>query len=159
MEALQEALINEQRIAMDKLARERNDIDRSKDDILAEQKRLMQVIYEEKRKIAEEKATLEASISAYKDKLHKDSLSNINIEAEISVSSKRLNDEKHRVEQASKELNEREILLKQDKVQIEEKKRELDTKLGKLEQMALSINQKYAEAEDLFAVRMNILFG
>ena len=37
---------------MDKLARERNDIERSKDDILVEQKRLMQQIYEEKRKIA-----------------------------------------------------------------------------------------------------------
>lgn len=150
MEAFQEALINEQRITMDKLARERNDIERSKDEILVEQKRLMQQVYEDRRKIAEEKAHLEASLNAYKDKQHKDSLSNINIEAEISVSSRRMNDEKSRLEQLKLELREKEMELKQEKLKLEEKKQEMDMKIGKLEQISMVVNQKYKDAEELF---------
>ena len=49
----------------------------------------MQQVYEEKRKLAEERAQIEAAVSGYKDRQHKDSLSDINIEAEISVSTRR----------------------------------------------------------------------
>ncbi len=152
MEAFQEALVNEQRIVMEKLARERNDIERSKDEILNEQKRLMQQIYEEKRKLAEERAKLDSEISAYKDKIHKDSLSNINIEADITVSTRRLNEEKQRIDQFSKDLKEKEFELKQENIKLEEKRRELDIKFSKLEQMAFTVNQKYQNAEDLYDV-------
>jgi uncharacterized protein (DUF3084 family) len=114
----------------------------------------MQVIYEEKRKIAEDRAKLDAEISGYKDKQHKDSLSNINIEAELSVGTRRLNEEKLRIEQHSKELKDREIALKEERVILEEKKRELDAKTAKLEQMAFTVNQKNSHAEDLFAVSL-----
>lgn len=152
MEALQDALLNEQRIVMERLVRERNDIERSKDDILNEQKRLMQQLYEEKRKIAEEKAHVEAAVAAYKDKQHKDSLNNINVEAEISVSTRRLSDEKARIEQMLKELKDKEAKLEQDKAVFEEKKQNLDTRAAKLEQMAAIVNKKYTEAEELFNV-------
>ena len=82
-----------------------------KNEILAEQKRLMQAIYEEKRKIAEDRAKLDAELSGYKDKQHKDSLSNINVEAELSVGTRRLNEEKIKLEQLSKELKDKEILI------------------------------------------------
>ena len=123
-----------------------------KDDILSEQKRLMHLIYEEKRKIAEDRAKLDAELASYKDKQHKDSLSNINIEAELSVGTRRLTEEKLKTEQYSKELREKEISLKEEKVILEEKKRELDAKTAKLEQMAFAVNQKYTQAEDLLAV-------
>lgn len=125
-----------------------------KNEILAEQKRLMQAIYEEKRKIAEDRAKLDAELSGYKDKQHKDSLSNINVEAELSVGTRRLNEEKIKLEQLSKELKDKEIALKEERVILEEKKRELDAKTAKLEQMAFAVNQKYSQAEDLFAVSL-----
>ncbi|CAF0756300.1 unnamed protein product [Brachionus calyciflorus] len=150
MEAFQEALINEQKIIMEKLARERNDIDRSKDEILLEQKRLMQQIYEEKRKIAEDRANLEASLNAYKDKQHKDSLSNINIEAEISVSTKRLNDEKERLEKLRIDLREKELEIQQEKKSLEEKKHEMNIKNNKLDQLQAVLNSKYSDAEELY---------
>lgn len=152
MEAFQEALINEQRIIMEKLARERSDIERSKDDMLLEQKRLMQQIYEEKRKIAEERANLEASLNAYKDKKHQDSLNNINVEAEISVSTKRLSEEKERLEKLKNELKEKEIELKQEKKSMDEKKMELEAKLNKIDQLQAVLNQKYSDAEELYLV-------
>jgi hypothetical protein len=152
LEALQDALLNEQRIVMDKLSRERNDIERSKDDILVEQKRLMQQIYEEKRKIAEERAQVEAAVSSYKDRQHKDSLNNINIEAEISVSTRRLNDEKLRIEQLTRDLKEKETQLQQEKLSLEEKKKQIDMQTAKLEQMAAIVNKKYQDADDLIAV-------
>lgn len=159
MEALQDALLNEQRIVMDRLARERNDIERSKDDILNEQKRLMHQLYEEKRKIAEERAHVEATLSAYKDRQHKDSLSNINIEAEISVSTRRLNDEKSRLEQLTKELKDKEAQLQQEKQLLEEKKQQIDAKIAKLEQMSALVNKKYSEADELFAVNFLINYS
>ena len=185
MEALQEALMSDQRIVMEKLVRERNDIDRSKvnflfkimllhansilyvfnairhekDEILVEQKRLMQVIYEEKRKIAEDRAKLDADIVGYKDKQHKDSLSNINVEAELTVGTRRLHDEKSRMEQLSKEFKEKEVALKEERAVLDEKKRELDIKIAKLEQMAYTVNQKYIQAEDMLVVWIITVFG
>ena len=152
LEALQDALINEQRISMEKIARDRNDVERSKDDILTEQKRLMQQVYEEKRKIAEERAQVEAAVAGYKDRQHKDSLSNINIEAELSVSTRRLNEEKARLEELAKELKEREFLLKQEKIKLDENRMEIERKTAKLEQMAATVNHKYSQAEDLHSV-------
>ena len=138
---------------MEKLARERSDIERSKDEILLEQKRLMQQIYEEKRKIVEERANLEASMNAYKDKKHQDSLNNINVEAEISVSTKRLNEEKERLEKLRNELKEKEIELKQEKKNLNEKKLELEVKMGKIDQFQSILNQKYTDAEELYLVK------
>jgi hypothetical protein len=152
MEAFQEALINEQRIVMEKLARDRNDIERSKEDILIKHKRLMQQIYEEKRNFAEERAQLESAANAYKDKQNKDSLNNINIEADLTVSTRRLNEEKSRVEQMDKELREKELTLKQETARLDERRKELDANFAKLEQMAFQVNQKYMNAEELFNV-------
>lgn len=152
LEALQESLINEQRIVMEKISRDRNNVDRSKDDILVEQKRLMQQVYEEKRKLAEERAQIEAAVAGYKDKQHKDSLNNINIEAEISVGTRRLNDEKARLEVLARELKEKEFLLKQEKIKLDEKNMEIEKKTGKLEHMAATVNHKYQLAEELQTV-------
>jgi hypothetical protein len=112
----------------------------------------MQQVYEEKRKIAEEKATLDAQLAVYNDKKHKDSLSNINIEAENSVNSKRIQEEKQRLERRSKELEEKEAQLKQEKIKLDERKQELDMKTAKLEQMAFSVNQRYEKAEETYTV-------
>ncbi len=143
---------------MDKLARERNDIERTKDEILLEQKRLMQQVYEEKRKIAEEKAQLDAQLSAYNDKKHKDSLSNINLEAEITVNSKRLHEEKQRLEKLSKELDERDAAIKQERAKLDERKQDIEIKAAKLEQMAFSVNQLYEKAEDIYSVILFLPF-
>lgn len=119
---------------------------------MIEQKRLMQQIYEEKRKNAEERANLEASIAAYKDKTHKDSLANISIEAELTVNSKRLKDEKTRLEEANLNLKEREAALRQEKHALDEKKQELDIRAAKLEKMSIDVNHKYLETEELYLV-------
>lgn len=124
----------------------------TQDDILIEQKRLMQQVYEEKRKIAEEKAYVEATRAAYEDKKHKDSLSAINLEAELSVNSKRLTEDKQRIERLTKELDERDAQLKAEKVKLDERRQELEIKAVKLEQMAFAVNQKYEKAEELFSV-------
>lgn len=152
LEALQDALINEQKIAMEKIARDRNDVERSKDDILLEQKRLMQQLYEDKRKLAEERAQIEAAVTSYKDRQHKDSLKNINVEAEISVSTRRLTDETSRLEKLSTELKEKEFMLKQEKIKLEEKNTEIEKKTAKLEQMAATVNHKYIQAEEMYSV-------
>ena len=112
----------------------------------------MMQIYEEKRKLAEERAQLETNIGAYRDKMHKDSLSNINIEAELTVGRKRLADDKSRLEKIAQELKEKEIQLKQERLVLEEEKRDLDHKTGKLEQMAIEVNKRLQHSEENLSV-------
>ena len=114
-----------------------------------EQKRLMQQVYEEKRKIAEEKAQLEASIKAYKDKVHQDSLNNINSEAQIAVMGRSLQDEKARLEIVNKELLQFEKTLKQERQAIDMKAAEIEAKALKLEQMSVMVSQKNQQAEEI----------
>ena len=113
----------------------------------------MQQIYEEKRKLAEEKAQLEASLHMYKDQKHKDSLSNINIEAELSVSNKHLKEEKLRLEKLEVTLKAEEERIKTEMNNLDQRRRELDMKEAKLDQMAYMIRQKYTESENLFNVK------
>ena len=123
-----------------------------KDDILAEQKRLMQQVYEEKRKIAEDKAQFNAKLQSYKDQQHKDSISNLNIEAEISVNSKHLNEERVKLEKLEKAIKEQEEQIKKDKSLLDDRRREFDIREARIEQIAISIQQKFAEADNLFKV-------
>jgi hypothetical protein len=118
----------------------------------------MQQVYEEKRRVAEEKAQLEAALLAYKDKQHKDSLSNITLEAELSVNGKRLLEERDRLERVRKELDDRELLLKQEKAALEQKRIEIESKSAKLEQMAIAVNQKYTHTEDMLDVGLDFLY-
>jgi hypothetical protein len=90
---------------------------------------------------------------AYKDKQHKDSLSNITLEAELSVNGKRLLEEKERLERVRKELDDKELSLKQERVMLEQKRAEIESKSAKLDQIAMTVNQKYTHAEDMLEVR------
>lgn len=120
--------------------------------MLIEQKRLMHQIYEEKRKLAEEKAKLDAAITSYKDNVYHDSLSKMNVEAELTVNSKRLQDEKIRLDKLSMEIREREASLKQQQLSLNEKKQELDISMKKLEQSDSLINQKLSLTNELYQV-------
>lgn len=134
---------------MDKLTRERADIDRSKDDLLNEQKRLMQQVYEEKRKMAEEKAQLEAALKSYKEKMHHDSIQNINTEAQLNVQSRSLSDEKSRLDLFKLELLQIEKNLKEEREKIGAKAAEIEAKSAKLEQMSMMLSQKHLQAEEM----------
>jgi len=70
------------------------------------------------------------------------------------VSSRRLGDEKARLEELGKELREREFLLKNEKVKLDERRVEIEKKTAKLEQMAATVNQKYLQSEELQTVSL-----
>ena len=125
---------------------------------MGEQRRLMQQVYEEKRKIAEDRAQLDAQLQIYKERQHKDSLSNLNIEAELTVSTKFMREEKARLEKAEATLKIQEDQLKVEKTNFEEKRRDIDTREAKLEQMAYAVKQKYVEAENLYTVKLFLIF-
>ena len=119
---------------------------------MAEQKKLMMQIYEEKRKIAEDRAQLDSDIAAYKDRIHKDSLSNINIEAELTVGRKRMAEDKARLEKLVAELRDKEAQLKQERLMLEEEKRDFDMKSAKLEQLAIEVNKRLLQSEEKLSV-------
>ncbi len=123
-----------------------------------EQRRLMQQVYEEKRKIAEERALLDVQSQSYKERQHKDSLSNLNIEAELSVSTKYMREEKARLERLENTLKLQEEQTKMDRASIDERRRDIDIREAKLEQMAYAVKQKYVEAENLYTVIYGVGF-
>jgi uncharacterized membrane protein affecting hemolysin expression len=83
MEAMQDALNGEQRLFMDKLSRERTEIQRSKDQLLEDQKVALASIYESRSHLAEERGKVEALQKNFKEQKHKDMLQNATVKIEI----------------------------------------------------------------------------
>jgi uncharacterized membrane protein affecting hemolysin expression len=83
MEAMQDALNGEQRLFMDKLSRERTEIQRSKDQLLEDQKVALASIYESRSHLAEERGKVEALQKNFQEQKHKDMLQNATVKIEI----------------------------------------------------------------------------
>ena len=68
MEAMQDALNGEQRLYMEKLSRDRAEIQRSKDQLLEDQKIALASIYESRSQLADERGKIEALQKIFKNK-------------------------------------------------------------------------------------------
>jgi len=79
MEAMQDALNGEQRIYMEKLSRDRSEIQRSKDQLLEDQKIALASIYESRSQLADERAKLEALQKSFQEQKHRDLLQNTTV--------------------------------------------------------------------------------
>lgn len=71
---MQDALNGEQRLFMEKLARDRADIQRSKDQLLEDQKTALASVYETRTHLADERAKIEALQKAFQEQKHRDLL-------------------------------------------------------------------------------------
>lgn len=71
---MQEALNNEQRIYMEKVARDRAEIQRSKEQLLEDQRIALVNIHESRSQLAEERAKVEAMQKAFQEQKHRDML-------------------------------------------------------------------------------------
>lgn len=76
---MQDALNGEQRLFMEKLARERAEIQRSKDQLLEDQKVALASIYENRSQLADERAKVEALQKAFQEQKHRDMLQNATV--------------------------------------------------------------------------------
>lgn len=74
MEAMQDALSGEQRLYTDKIARDRMEIQRSKEQVLEDQKAALASIYENRSKLAEDRARVEALQKSFQEQKHRDVL-------------------------------------------------------------------------------------
>lgn len=79
MEAMQDALNGEQRLYMEKLSRDRADIQRSKDQLLEDQKIALSSIYESRSQLADERAKLEALQKSFQEQKQRDLLQNTTV--------------------------------------------------------------------------------
>ena len=79
MEAMQDALNGEQRLFMEKLARERAEIQRAKDQLLDDQKMALASIYESRSQLAEERAKVEAVQKNFQEQKHRDLVQNATV--------------------------------------------------------------------------------
>ena len=83
MEAMQDALNGEQRLYMEKLARDRSEIQRSKDQLLDDQKIALASIYESRSQLADERAKVEALQKHFQEQKHRDMIQNATVNIEI----------------------------------------------------------------------------
>jgi hypothetical protein len=79
MEAMQDALNGEQRLYMEKLSRDRMEIQRSKDQLLEDQKIALASIYESRTQLADERAKVEALQKNFQEQKHRDLLQNTTV--------------------------------------------------------------------------------
>jgi hypothetical protein len=79
MEAMQDALNGEQRLYMEKLSRDRMEIQRSKDQLLEDQKIALASIYESRSQLADERAKVEALQKTFQEQKHRDMLQNTTV--------------------------------------------------------------------------------
>ncbi len=76
---MQDALNGEQRLFMEKLTRDRSEIQRSKDQLLDDQKIALASIYESRSQLAEERAKVEALQKSFQEQKHRDLLQNTTV--------------------------------------------------------------------------------
>lgn len=79
MEAMQDALNGEQRLFMEKISRDRTEIQRSKDQLLEDQKIALSSIYETRSQLADERAKIEALQKNFQEQKHRDMLQNATV--------------------------------------------------------------------------------
>ena len=73
---MQDALNGEQRLYMEKLSRDRAEIQRSKDQLLEDQKIALASIYESRAQLADERGKIEALQKSFQEQKHRDMLQN-----------------------------------------------------------------------------------
>ena len=76
---MQDALNGEQRLFMEKLSRDRAEIQRSKDQLLEDQKIALAGIYESRSQLADERAKIEALQKNFQEQKHRDMLQNATV--------------------------------------------------------------------------------
>ena len=139
---MQDALNGEQRLSMEKLARERAEIQRAKDQLLDDQKTALASIYESRSQLAEERAKVEAVQKNFHEQKHRDLLQNATVgtasrcdrrilarfqtEAETRAQLKLAAEQLARLERREEELRQREDALIQEKRSLTELKQRLE---------------------------------
>lgn len=81
---MQDALNGEQRLYMEKLARDRAEIQRSKEQLLEDQRIALHGIHESRSQLAEERAKVEALQKAFQEQKHRDLLQNATVRIRFS---------------------------------------------------------------------------
>ncbi|CAF2065790.1 unnamed protein product [Rotaria magnacalcarata] len=147
MEAMQDALNGEQRLYMEKLARDRSEIQRSKDQLLDDQKIALASIYESRSQLADERAKVEALQKSFQEQKHRDMLQNATIEAETRAQQKLVAEQLARVERREQELIKREEAFMLEKRSLNELRQHLDIEQVNIRSQQEDIKQKLIEIE------------
>ncbi|CAF3244284.1 unnamed protein product [Rotaria sp. Silwood2] len=148
MEAMQDALNGEQRLFMEKLSRERLEIQRSKDQLLEDQKLALANIYESRSQLADERAKVEALQKSFQEQKHRDMLQNATIEAENRAQQKLASEQLARLEKREQELIKREEAFLLEKRALTELKQHIDIEQSNIKNQYEDIKQKLIEIEN-----------
>ncbi len=165
---MQDALNGEQRLFMEKLTRDRSEIQRSKDQLLDDQKIALASIYESRSQLAEERAKVEALQKSFQEQKHRDMLQNttvairkfslkicklffsdfsLKIEAETRAQQKYVSEQITRLEKREQELIKREEVLILEKRSLTELKQRLDVDQSTIKTQQEELKQKFLDFE------------
>ncbi|CAF0907100.1 unnamed protein product [Adineta steineri] len=147
MEAMQDALNGEQRLFTEKISRDRSEIQRSKDQLLDDQKLALASIYESRSQLAEERAKVEALQKSFQEQKHRDMLQNATIDADTRAQQKLVNEQLVRLEKREQELIKREEALILERRSLAELKQRIDNEQSSLKNDQDDIKQKQLDIE------------
>ncbi|CAF1250114.1 unnamed protein product [Adineta ricciae] len=147
MEAEKDALSSEQRIFMEKIARERTEIQRGKDQLLEDQKVTLASVYESRSQLAGERAKVEALQKTFQEQKHRDMLQAASIEAEARAQQKVVSEQMARLEKREQEIIKREEALSIERRSLVELKQRVEIEQSTIKNEHEDIKQKLLDIE------------
>ncbi|XP_074648580.1 fas-binding factor 1 homolog [Tubulanus polymorphus] len=149
LDSMQMALEEEKRMVLEQLSRERQDVQRAKDNILAEQKQAMVQLYQERRELAEEKTQFAVQQRMFDEKTQKGAVRSMQADVEYEAAVKSIADERSKLTITSDELKREKTRLIAEKSDLEKQQRSLNEEKTRLTALADQMKSRSEEVEKM----------
>ncbi|GAB1604689.1 fas-binding factor 1 homolog isoform X1 [Argonauta hians] len=150
-QALQVSIESDKRLWEEEKTRERAALDKCRNDLLAEQKRLMTQLTNERRALAEEKTRVEVSQKLWKQQEHQNMMKATKIETEFDVTMKALFEENEKQEKLKETLATEQRMLEKEQKKLTKDKSLLEEEKSQLFRMAAEFRERSLLLESFYA--------
>ncbi|XP_014786827.1 fas-binding factor 1 homolog isoform X2 [Octopus bimaculoides] len=149
-QALQVSVEAEKRLWEEDQAREKAALDKCRNDLLEEQKRLMTQLVEERRTLAEEKIQAEVSQKLWKEREHQNIVKAAKIETEFDVTMKALSEENEKCATQKEILDTEQRMLEKEQKKLNKEKSLFEEEKSQVFKMAAEIRERSLQIESLY---------
>ncbi|XP_013405423.1 fas-binding factor 1, partial [Lingula anatina] len=149
LSVLQISVEEERRMITDQLTRERSELQSSKDALLKEQKTIYSQLYDERRALSEERTQFNMLQSTLLNREQRDTVRNVQAEADLEGTMKTLSNEKMRLQTMSEELQKEQQRINTQKLALDQQKAALQMEKEKLDELATHMKLRSQEVEEI----------
>ncbi|XP_064638032.1 fas-binding factor 1-like isoform X2 [Lineus longissimus] len=149
LEGLQIQVDEEKRILADQAARDRKEMQKSKDSLLSEQRTIMAQLYEERRALAEERTEFVIQQKLWMEKKEKESVMMMQVTAERDGTLRTLADERAQTASRSAEVKKEEERIAAIVNTLEKEQRGVEEEKRRIQDFAVQLKKRSEEIEEM----------